>query len=107
MSAGKKSYAINFSSELNSEFVMAILDGFFVLRRIEENDPRFHRVYMMRRTKSQISSADNVFNHAPEFVSKAMYNAIPIDPPKIWSVKLARLDEQVLMGIFQLVRAIW
>jgi hypothetical protein len=82
--------------------VMPALNGKFVLRRIEENDPRFHRVYMVRKKASQITSADNVFDGAPDRVSKAMYQATRIDPPEPWDVKLKNIEEPVLMGVFRL-----
>lgn len=85
---------------------MAVLHGKFVLRRVEESDPRFHRVYMVRIKVDQITSADNVFQSAPDLVSKAMYNATLVYPPEPWEVKLIGIDERVLMGVFQL-RSVW
>jgi hypothetical protein len=84
------------------EGAMAVWDGKFVLRRVEETDLRFHRVYKVSKRSDGITDADNVFDGEPRLVSKAMYAAFSVGPPRTWDVKLAGVDGTVRMGVFQL-----
>lgn len=77
-------------------------DGRYVLRRIEETDPMFHRIYRHSDQSSLITNAINVIDWGSVKASKAVFVAIPIDPPTPWLVEIAGLGEKVPMGIFQL-----
>lgn len=78
-------------------------NGLYVLRRIVEDDPLYHRVYMSAREAGGITEKDNWFSKGPYFVEKRDYNALRSDPNHAWPVSLAN-NPTVLMGVFQLRR---
>jgi hypothetical protein len=76
-------------------------DGRYVLRRVEEDDATYHRIYKHSDTPDDITDADNYFSTEPALASKLRYDARRIDPPPAWEVSLAD-NPTVTMGIFLL-----
>ncbi|MCS0628142.1 hypothetical protein NX786_02135 [Telluria mixta] len=76
-------------------------DGRYVLRRIDEDDPAYHRVYKHSDRPDDITDADNYFSTAPALAAKSRYDAERVAPPPAWQVSLAN-NPTVPMGIFVL-----
>lgn len=77
-------------------------DGRYALRRTNEDDPIFHRIYKHSANQADITDADNFFSTAPLPASKAKFDAISVVPPQFWRVSLKGQTESVEMGIYQL-----
>jgi len=77
-------------------------DGRFILRRVEETDTQFHRIYLHSADPADITSALNVIDWAPTTASKARFEAKPVEASSTWEVKLAGVNGTVLVGVFQL-----
>nr|AAA74464.1 unknown [Xanthomonas campestris] len=77
-------------------------DDRYILRRIEESDPNFHRIYRHSDEPGSITDAINVIDWGSVKASKAIFEATLINPPVPWLVKLAGVVDAVPMGVFQL-----
>lgn len=78
-------------------------DDEFVLRRVEEDDQNFHRVYKHSYRASDITNQDNYFAKAPLKVKKEHYRAVRTFPDS-WLVTLQGQNPSVEMAVFQLRR---
>lgn len=80
---------------------MPTWNGRYVLRRIVEDDPLWHRIYKDSDRPDDITSADNFFSKEPNLASKSHFEAVRVDPPPAWSVTLQG-NPNATMGIFRL-----
>ncbi|WP_143449886.1 hypothetical protein [Janthinobacterium sp. BJB304] len=76
-------------------------NGRCILRRIDENDPDFHRIHKHSADPASITTADNVFTSAPVLAAKSRYDAERVEGREAWEVALAG-SPNVLMGVFVL-----
>lgn len=77
-------------------------DRKYVLRRVDETNLRYQRVYKVSKRRDGITNADNLFDGEPLLVSKAMYSTTEEKPFDSWDVKLVGIEGTVPMGVFQL-----
>jgi len=78
-------------------------DDRYVLRRVDDDDPRHHRIYKHSAVAGAITDADNHFSHAPDLAAKRRYDARRIDPASAWAVSLSG-NPTVMMAVFVLRR---
>ncbi|MET0268536.1 MAG: hypothetical protein ABW202_23325 [Duganella sp.] len=77
-------------------------NGKFVLRRVKEDDPQFHRIYKFGDDAADITDADNYFSTAPVRIKKSEYDAHKVT--EAWLVTLAGQQTSVEMAVYQLER---
>lgn len=76
-------------------------EGRYVLRRVDDADPQYHRIFKHSGKAGDITDADNYFAMAPMRAEKAAYEAFRVDPRRAWPVTLAG-NSTVDMGVFLL-----
>ncbi|WP_436522166.1 hypothetical protein [Janthinobacterium sp. GB4P2] len=76
-------------------------NGRYILRRIDENDPDFHRIHKHSADPASITTTDSVFNSAPALAARSRYDAERVEGRDAWEVALAG-STNVFMGVFLL-----
>jgi hypothetical protein len=76
-------------------------NGRYVLRRVEDDDPDYHRIYKHSESASEITSADNVFSSQPALATKSKFEAFRVDTAAEWTVALTG-NPNATMAVFQL-----
>lgn len=80
---------------------MPFTKGLYILRRVVEDDPKWHRVYKQSENSNGITSADNYFSSAPALAAKSEFDVERVDTNAAWNVTLAA-NGSAQMAVFKL-----